>query len=40
MRLAGHVACMGERRDVYRVWVGKTEGKKPLGRTRHKWGVI
>jgi hypothetical protein len=29
---------MGERRGVYRVWVGKPEGKKPLGRTRHRWG--
>jgi len=37
MRLVGHVACMGERRDVCRVWVGKPEGKKPLGRTRHRW---
>jgi len=28
---------MGERRDVYRVLVGKTEGKRPLGRPRHRW---
>jgi len=28
---------MGERRDVYRVLVGKTEGKKPLGRPRRRW---
>jgi len=28
---------MGERRDVYRVLVGKLEGKKPLGRPRHRW---
>jgi hypothetical protein len=27
MRCAGHVACMGEERGVYRVWVGKSEGK-------------
>jgi hypothetical protein len=33
---AGHVACMGERKDVYRVLVGKAEGKRPLGRTRHR----
>ena len=37
MRLAGHVACTGERRDVYRVLVGKLEGKRPLGRPRPKW---
>ena len=34
MRLAGHIARMGERRGVYRVLVGKSEGKKPLGRPR------
>ena len=28
MRWAGHVACMGERRVIYRVWVGKPEGKR------------
>ena len=37
MRWAGHVASMGERRGVYRVLVGKPEGKRPLGRHRHKW---
>jgi hypothetical protein len=37
MRWAGHVTRMGERRDVYRVLVGKPEGKKPLGRPRHRW---
>jgi len=34
MRWAGHVARMGERRDVYRVLVGKPEGRRPLGRHR------
>jgi len=34
MRWAGHVARMEERRGVYRVLVGKPEGKKPLGRPR------
>ena len=34
MRWAGHVACMGERRGVYRVLVGKPEGKRPLGKLR------
>jgi len=28
---------MGERRDVYRVLVGKPEGKRPLGRLRRRW---
>jgi len=37
MRWAGHVAHMGERRGVYRVLVGKPEGKRPLGRPRHRW---
>jgi len=37
MRLAGHVACMGEERGVYRVLVGKPEGKRPLGRPRRRW---
>ena len=35
--MAGHVARMWERRDVYRVLVGKTEGKRPLGRPRRRW---
>jgi hypothetical protein len=34
---AGHVACMGEGRGVYRVLVGRPEGKRPLGRRRHRW---
>jgi hypothetical protein len=37
MRWAGHVACVGERRGVYRVLVGKPEGKKLLRRPRHRW---
>ena len=36
MRWAGHVARMGERRGVYRVLVGKPEGKRPLGRPRRR----
>jgi hypothetical protein len=28
---------MGEKRNVYRVWVGKPEGKRPLGRPRLRW---
>ena len=37
MRWAGHVARMGERRGVYRFLVGKSEGKRPLGRPRLRW---
>jgi len=37
MRWAGHGARMGEERGVYRVWVGKPEGKRPLGRPRRRW---
>ena len=37
MRWAGHVACMGEERGAYMVLVGKPEGKRPLGRPRHRW---
>jgi hypothetical protein len=37
MRLAGHVARMGERRGVYRVLVGKSEGKRPRERPRRRW---
>ena len=35
--MGGHVACMGEGRGVYRVLVGKPEGKRPLGRPRCRW---
>jgi hypothetical protein len=34
---AGHVAHMGGGRVMYRVLVGKPEGKRPLGRLRHRW---
>ena len=37
MRWAGHVARMGEERVVYRVLVGKPEGRRPLGRPRRRW---
>jgi hypothetical protein len=37
LRWAGHVACMGGERNVYKVLVGKPEGKRPLGRQRHRW---
>ena len=37
MRWVGHVARMWEGRGVHRVLVGKPEGKRPLGRSRHRW---
>jgi hypothetical protein len=37
MRWVGHVAFMRDRGEVYRVLVGKPEGKRPLGRRRHRW---
>jgi hypothetical protein len=37
MRWAGHVARMGEKRNAYRLLVGKRVGKRPLGRPRRRW---
>ena len=37
MRRVGHVARMGEWRGVYRISVGKPEGKRPLGKPRRRW---
>jgi hypothetical protein len=37
MRWAGHMARVGEGRGVYRVLVGRPEGKRPLGIPRRKW---
>jgi hypothetical protein len=37
MRWAGHVARLGETRGMYRVLVGKPDGKRPLGRPRRRW---
>jgi hypothetical protein len=37
MRWAAHVTRMGEERNVYRVLVGKLEGKRPLERPRRRW---
>ena len=44
MRYAGHVVRKGDRRGIYRVFVGKPEGKRlvgkrPLGRPKHRWEV-
>jgi hypothetical protein len=38
MRWAGHVARIGEEKKVYKVLVGKPEGKRPLRRPRRRWG--
>jgi hypothetical protein len=35
--VAGHVARVGEERKVYKVLVGKHEGRRPLGRPRRRW---
>jgi hypothetical protein len=37
MRWEGHVARMGEKRNAYRLLVGKPEGKRPPGRPRRRW---
>jgi hypothetical protein len=37
MGWAGHTARMGEKRDAYRILVGRPEGRRPLGRPRHRW---
>jgi hypothetical protein len=37
MRWAGHVAHMGEKRGAYGILVGRPEGRRPLGRPRHRW---
>jgi hypothetical protein len=37
MRRAGHVARMGEKRNTYRILVGKPERKRQLGRPRRRW---
>jgi hypothetical protein len=37
MRWAGHVERIGEKRNAYRLLVGKLEGKRPLGRPRRRW---
>jgi hypothetical protein len=37
MRWAGHVACMGEKINAYRILVGKPERRRPLGKPRCRW---
>jgi len=36
LKWVGHIACMGERRGAYRIFVGKLEGKRLLKRPRHR----
>jgi hypothetical protein len=36
-RWAGHAARIGEKRNACRILMGKPEGKRPLGRPRHRW---
>jgi len=37
MKWSGHVARMGEMRSLYKILVGKPEGKRPLGRRKRRW---
>jgi hypothetical protein len=37
IKWAGHVARMGETRNAYKIFLGKPEGKRPLGRPRRRW---
>jgi hypothetical protein len=37
MKWAGHVVRMGEKREAYRLFVGNPEGKRQLGKPRHRW---
>jgi len=37
MKWAGHVARIGEERGVYRVLLGQSEGRRPMGRPRSRW---
>jgi hypothetical protein len=40
MRRSGYVERMQEMRNAYKILAGKREGKKPLEKTRHRWGNI
>jgi hypothetical protein len=37
IRYVGHVVCMGQERKLYKVLMGRPEGKRPLGRLRQRW---
>jgi hypothetical protein len=40
MKWARQVAQIGETRNTYRLLVGKPEGKRPLGKARHRWTIL
>jgi hypothetical protein len=40
MMWVGYAACMGEMRNVYKILFRKSEGKRPLGRPRHRWRIL
>jgi hypothetical protein len=40
MQWLGHVAHMGDRRDAYSILVGRPNGKRTLGKPRHRWKII
>jgi hypothetical protein len=40
MRWIGHAARIGEKRNAYKILVGKPEGKRLLGRPKRRWGII
>jgi hypothetical protein len=40
MKWVGHAVCVGEMRNVYKTLDGKPEGKRPLGRPRHRWRIM
>jgi hypothetical protein len=40
MKWAWHVACRGKTRNAHNILVGKSTGKRPLRRPRHRWGII
>jgi hypothetical protein len=40
MRQTGNVALMEDRRGAYKVVVGKPNGRRPLGRPTHRWGIV
>jgi hypothetical protein len=37
MKWVEHVVCIGAKRNVYRIFVGKPEEKRPVGRSRRRW---
>jgi hypothetical protein len=39
-RWVEHVVCMGIKRDTYRIFIAKPEGRRPLARSSHRWEII